>query len=60
MAAPDFIMDEGEEEIRPKGRLASDNFPTSYLLSAGYDGEEQKAYLRLYEPVSQQNLPLVR
>jgi DNA polymerase I len=54
MAAPDFIMDEGEEEIRPKGRLAPENLPTSYLLSAGYDGEEQKAYLRLYEPVSQQ------
>ncbi len=47
-------MDEGEEEIRPKGRLAPENLPTSYLLSAGYDGAEQKAYLRLYEPVSQQ------
>ena len=54
MAAPDFIMDEGEDEIRPKGRLAPDNLPNSYLLSAGYDGAEQKAYLRLYEPVSQQ------
>ncbi len=54
MTAPDFIMDEGEEEIRPKGRLAPDNLPNSYLLSAGYDGAEQKAYLRLYEPVSQQ------
>ncbi len=54
MAAPDFTMDEGEEEIRPKGRLAPDNLPTSYLLSAGYDGTEQKAYLRLYEPTTQQ------
>ncbi len=55
MAAQDFnIIDEGEEEIRPKGRMAPDNLPTSYLVSAGYDGAEQKAYLRLYEPVSQQ------
>ncbi len=54
MAAPDFTMDEGEEEIRPKGRMAPENLPTSYLLSAGYDGAEQKAYLRLYEPVTQQ------
>ncbi len=54
MTAPDFILDEGEEEVRPKGRMAPDDLPPSYLLSAGYDGEEQKAYLRLYEPVSQQ------
>lgn len=54
MAANDLIIDEGEEEIRPKGRIAPDNLPTSYLLSAGYDGMEQKAYLRLYEPTSQQ------
>jgi len=54
MAAPDFVVDEGVEEIQPQGRLAPENLPTSYLLSAGYDGKMQKAYLRLYEPVSQQ------
>ena len=60
MVATDLIIDEGEEEIRPKGRIAPDNLPTSYLLSAGYDGMEQKAYLRLYEPTSQQIYSLVR
>ncbi len=54
MVSQDYAFDEGEEEIRPKGRMAPEDLPTSYLLSAGYDGEEQKAYLRLYEPVSQQ------
>jgi len=54
MATPDFVVDEGVEEIQPRGRLAPENLPTSYLLSAGYDGKMQKAYLRLYEPVSQQ------
>ena len=44
-----------EEEVStPKGRLAPDDLPTSYLLSAGYDGKQEKAFLRLYEPVSQQ------
>ena len=52
--AQDYSLEEGEEEIRPKGRIAPENLPTSYLLSAGYDGEEQRAYLRLYEPMSQQ------
>ncbi|MFP3951772.1 MAG: DNA-directed DNA polymerase I [Candidatus Bathyarchaeia archaeon] len=31
-------------------RVAPDNLPTSYLLSADYDGEKEKAFLRLYEP----------
>jgi hypothetical protein len=44
-----------EEEVStPKGRLAPDDLPTSFLLSAGYDGKQEKAFLRLYEPVSQQ------
>ena len=43
-----------EEVSTPKGRLAPDDLPTSYLLSAGYDGKQEKAFLRLYEPVSQQ------
>ncbi len=43
-----------QELTRPKGRLAPDNLKTSYLLSAGYDGDSQKAYVRLYEPESQQ------
>jgi DNA polymerase I len=54
MAASDYIVDEAVEEIKPVGRLAPENLPLCYLLSASYDGDEQKAYLRLYEPVSQQ------
>ena len=54
MAAPGFVVDEGVEEIQPQGRLAPEDLPTSYLLSAGYDGKMQKAYLRLYEPISEQ------
>ncbi|MBM3291537.1 DNA-directed DNA polymerase I [Candidatus Bathyarchaeota archaeon] len=54
MSVPDYLVEEEVEEIKPKGRLAPEDLPTSYLLSAGYDGDEQKAYLRLYEPVSQQ------
>lgn len=38
------------EEIEAKGRFTPDNFPTCFLLSAGYDGEAEKAFLRLYEP----------
>jgi DNA polymerase I len=34
--------------------LAPENLPTVYLLSAGYDGKAEKAFLRLYEPVSQE------
>ena len=54
MASSDYIVDEVVEEIKPVGRLAPENLPLCYLLSASYDGDEQKAYLRLYEPVSQQ------
>ena len=54
MAAPDYQVEEDVEEVKPRGRLSPDDLPTSYLLSAGYDGDEQKAYLRLYEPISQQ------
>jgi DNA polymerase, archaea type len=54
MASSDYIADEAVEEIKPVGRLAPENLPLCYLLSASYDGDEQKAYLRLYEPVSQQ------
>jgi DNA polymerase I len=43
-----------EEVTAPKGRLAPKELPTSYLLSAGYDGKQEKAFLRLYEPESQQ------
>jgi len=48
----DFL--EGEEELTPTGRLAPDSLSNSYLLSAGYDGKLEKAFLRLYEPLSQQ------
>ncbi|MHA2393764.1 MAG: DNA-directed DNA polymerase I [Promethearchaeota archaeon] len=41
-------------KIKPKGRIAPDNLSRSYLLSAGYDGASKKAYVRLYEPESQQ------
>ena len=43
-----------EEAITPRGRIAPDDLSTSYLLSAGYDGKAEKAFLRLYEPKSQQ------
>lgn len=43
-----------EEVVVPKGRLAPDDLPPSYLLSAGYDGKAEKAFLRLYEPASRQ------
>jgi DNA polymerase I len=43
-----------EETINVKGRLAPKNTGTVYLLSAGYDGQNKKAYLRLYEPVSEE------
>ena len=44
-----------EEEVTSlKGRVAPDDLPTSYLLSAAYDGKAEKAVLRLYEPESQQ------
>ncbi|MCW4050999.1 MAG: DNA-directed DNA polymerase I [Candidatus Bathyarchaeota archaeon] len=43
-----------DEAYTPKGRLAPSNLKASYLLSAGYDGDQKKAYLRLYEPESQE------
>jgi DNA polymerase, archaea type len=43
-----------EEIINVKGRLAPKNTGTVYLLSAGYDGQNKKAFLRLYEPVSEE------
>jgi len=43
-----------DDETTPRGRLAPEDMPTSYLLSAGYDGKTQKAYMRLYEPKEQQ------
>jgi DNA polymerase I len=43
-----------EEDVTPKGRVCPKNLTRSYLLSAGYDGALKKAYLRLYEPKSQQ------
>lgn len=43
-----------EEELLVKGRIAPDNLPRSYLLSAGYDGDAKKVYLRLYEPESRE------
>ncbi|UCH56961.1 MAG: DNA-directed DNA polymerase I [Candidatus Bathyarchaeota archaeon] len=43
-----------EEVAAPRGRVAPENLPKSYLLSAGYDGKQEKAFLRLYEPGSQQ------
>ena len=43
----------GVSDIEAKGRIAPDNLSTCYLLSAGYDGEAEKAFLRLYEPREQ-------
>ncbi len=45
---------DSEEVVVPRGRMAPDDLQTSYLLSAGYDGKAEKAFLRLYEPESQQ------
>jgi DNA polymerase I len=49
----DFDLEE-DDEFSPKGRLTPNNLPTSYLLSAGYDGDAKRAYLRLYEPIEEQ------
>jgi len=43
-----------EEIIGVRGRIAPDNLESSYLLSAGYDGVQKKAYVRLYNPKEQQ------
>jgi DNA polymerase I len=43
-----------EEIVHVRGRVAPDNLGTSYLLSAGYDGQQKKAYVRLYEPNEEQ------
>lgn len=43
-----------EKAVVPRGRIAPNDLPTSYLLSAGYDGKTETAFLRLYEPRSQQ------
>ena len=37
-----------------RGRIAPNNLETSYLLSAGYDGQQKKAFVRLYEPKEEQ------
>ncbi|MCK4439216.1 hypothetical protein KAV47_09075, partial [Candidatus Bathyarchaeota archaeon] len=49
-----MAMRDSDETIKPKGRLAPDNLGRSYLLSASYDGDQRKAYMRLYEPETQQ------
>ncbi len=43
-----------EEIVGVRGRVAPENLGTSYLLSAGYDGAQKRAYVRLYEPNEQQ------
>jgi DNA polymerase, archaea type len=43
-----------DEIVNVRGRVAPDNLGTSYLLSAGYDGQQKKAYVRLYEPNEEQ------
>jgi DNA polymerase I len=48
------VIQNNGEAVKPKSRQAPSNLGTAYLLSAGYDGDSQKAYLRLYEPESQQ------
>ncbi len=47
-------MSSDDEMTRAGGRLAPDNLGRCYLLSAGYDGDSMKAYVRLYEPEEQQ------
>jgi DNA polymerase I len=46
-------MSSDDEITRAGGRLAPDNLGRCYLLSAGYDGDSMKAYVRLYEPEEQ-------
>jgi DNA polymerase I len=43
-----------EERFKPRGRIAPDNLDSCFLLSAGYDGQKKKAYVRLYEPHEEQ------
>ena len=43
-----------EELTNVRGRLAPENTGTVYMLSAGYDGTNKRAYIRLYEPESQE------
>ncbi len=43
-----------EELTNVRGRLAPENTGTVYMLSAGYDGANKRAYVRLYEPESQE------
>ena len=43
-----------EEITNVRGRLAPENTGTVYMLSAGYDGPNKKAYIRLYEPQSEE------
>jgi DNA polymerase, archaea type len=43
-----------EEIVNVRGRIAPNNLNNCYLLSAGYDGLQKKAYVRLYEPREQQ------
>ncbi len=43
-----------EELTNVRGRQAPENTGTVYMLSAGYDGANKRAYVRLYEPESQE------
>jgi DNA polymerase I len=43
-----------EELTNVRGRQAPENTGTVYMLSAGYDGPNKRAYVRLYEPESQE------
>ena len=43
-----------EELTNVRGRLAPENTGTVYMLSAGYDGTNKRAYVRLYEPESKE------
>ena len=41
------------KEGQKEGREAPSNLPLVYLLSAGYDGKREKAFLKLYDPESE-------
>ncbi len=43
-----------KELTNVRGRQAPENTGTVYMLSAGYDGANKRAYVRLYEPESQE------
>jgi DNA polymerase I len=49
-----MVVNTTNETAKQIERITPKDLPRSYFLSAGYNGNTQKAYIRLYEPESQQ------